>query len=66
MTEQELCVALGLLDEPAHNRFALNTQVVQQLQVLVKGLQASQAQKEWLGVLHTDLWSEFLPWNSLN
>jgi hypothetical protein len=66
MTEQELCVALGLLDEPVNNRLCLTASLAADLQAVVKGLQAAKAQKQWLGVLHTDLWSEFLPWHSLN
>lgn len=66
MTEEDICLALGLLDEPCANRFRLTDELKQDLASLVKALRLANEQKEFTSLLNAELWAEFLPWHSLN
>jgi hypothetical protein len=66
MTEQELCLALGLLEEPCHNRIALTEKTISHLLQVSQALTVSHQQKEMFGSVGSELWLDFLPWHSLN
>lgn len=66
MTEMELCLTLGMIQEPDKNRFNATPLAKAQLCLVVEALTIQRIQKQHLGTLNDELWLEMLPWHSIN
>lgn len=66
MTEMELCLTLGMIQEPERNRFESTPVAKAQMCLAVEALMIQKIQKAQLGSLNDELWLEMLPWHSIN
>jgi hypothetical protein len=66
MTEQELCLTLGLLEEPSINRLPITEDLAYDIRTLKMVFDMAQSQRQPIGLTQMELWLDFLPWHSLN
>ncbi|MBX2860576.1 MAG: hypothetical protein KTR14_05040 [Vampirovibrio sp.] len=66
MTELEMAMKLGLLNEPEQNRVYVDHQLMMDLQYLKHVFKAVSKQSEDMGRFNPDVWCELVPWHSLN
>ena len=66
MTEQEMCLVLGILNEPEKNRVRMDEHLRLDLALLGDVFAIARDQREHLGSVNCDVWIDFLPWHSMN
>lgn len=66
MTETEMANLLGLLIEPVQNRVLMERLSLVELIELQQSFKRTEDQRQTMGAVNPDLWTEFVPWHSLN
>jgi hypothetical protein len=66
MTEQELAVTLGLLEEPVRNYVPVDAHLRADILHLKEVFEIVRSQKDQLGAVNPDIWCELVPWHSMN
>lgn len=66
MNELEMALTLGILPEPVRNRVHVDAFMQLEIAFLSEIFKISRLQKEDIGSANGDLWSELLPWHSMN
>ncbi|MBK8190238.1 MAG: hypothetical protein IPK79_07275 [Vampirovibrionales bacterium] len=66
MNELEMALTLGILPEPTKNRVHVDAFMQLEISFLSEIFKISRLQKEDIGSPNGELWSELLPWHSMN
>ena len=66
MTEVELSLVLGILQEPPKNRLPMTPELKADIQHLTTIFSLQKQQKRSLPIPSQQLWLDFLPWHSVN
>ncbi|MEB3207157.1 MAG: hypothetical protein VKK59_07430 [Vampirovibrionales bacterium] len=66
MTETTLAITLGYLPDPVCNRVVYSPDDADNIRSLISVLGDAATQRKVMGSINVDIWSEFLPWHSMN
>ncbi|MGE0200504.1 MAG: hypothetical protein AB7P76_06015 [Candidatus Melainabacteria bacterium] len=66
MTELEMALTLGLLNEPVRNKVQMNPLIEAEILYLKHIFVINQTQRKEIGSVNGDIWADLLPWHSLN
>jgi hypothetical protein len=66
MTELEMSLTLGMVNEPIRNRVDVDPMLHIELMFLKHIFIISKCQREEIGSVNPDTWADLLPWHSLN
>ena len=61
-----MCLVLGLLNEPEHNRVQMDEALKEDILSLTTIFEMAGCQRESFGSANSELWIDFLPWHSFN
>ena len=66
MTELEMCLTLGIVTEPGHNRVHADPLIRAEIMYLKHIFDIARHQRDEIGSANPDVWADFLPWHSMN
>ncbi len=66
MTELEMSLTLGILNEPEKNVVKVDPMLRAEIMYLKHIFMVNQKQREEIGNFSPDSWADMLPWHSLN
>jgi hypothetical protein len=66
MTELEMSLTLGIMNEPVQNRVNVDPLLHAEIMYLKHVFLINQHQRQEIGTFNPDTWADLLPWHSLN